>query len=171
MVSSAIHRPVVRVLTALALAAPLLVAAQPAAVAHEFKAGNLEVKHPWSRATPPGAKVAGGYFVIVNSGDTADRLISATAEIAGRTEIHEMNVKDGVMTMREMPKGIEVPAKGEVAFQPGSYHVMFLDLKKAPKQGEPFSGTLTFEKAGTVPVSFTVEAIGASPSGKDGHSH
>lgn len=172
MLKSATLRQASRAMAALALAAPLLVvAAQPAAIAHEVKAGNLEVQQPWSRATPPGAKVAGGYFVIINSGDTPDRLVSATADIAGRVEIHEMNVKDGIMTMREMPNGIEVPAKGEVAFKPGSYHVMFLDLKKAPKQGEAFAGTLTFEKAGTVSVSFAVEAIGATPTGKGSHNH
>ncbi|WP_249729541.1 MULTISPECIES: copper chaperone PCu(A)C [unclassified Chelatococcus] len=165
-------RQTVRAAAALALAAPLIAAAaQSAAIAHEFKLGNLQIKHPWSRATPPGAKVAGGYFVIVNTGDTADRLVSATAEIAGRAEIHEMSEKDGVMTMRELPNGIEIPAKGEVAFKPGSYHMMFLNLQKAPKEGEPFAGTLTFEKAGTVSVSFVVEAIGASPADKGGHQH
>jgi hypothetical protein len=165
-------RPAARAGAALALAAPLVVAvAQPPAIAHEFKVGSLQIKHPWSRATPPGAKVAGGYFVIVNTGDTDDRLVSATADIAGRAEIHEMNEKDGVMTMREMPNGVEIPAKSEVAFKPGSYHMMFLNLQKAPKQGEPFAGTLTFEKAGTVSVSFAVEAIGASPAEKGGHQH
>ncbi|CAH1653236.1 MULTISPECIES: copper chaperone PCu(A)C [unclassified Chelatococcus] len=165
-------RPAARTAAALALAVPLVVAAgQSSAIAHEFKVGNLQIKHPWSRATPPGAKVAGGYFVIINTGDTADRLVSATADIAGRAEIHEMNEKDGVMTMRELPGGVEIPAKGEVAFKPGSYHMMFLNLQKAPKQGEPFAGTLTFEKAGAVSVSYAVEAIGASPTEKSGHQH
>ncbi|MFC7399149.1 copper chaperone PCu(A)C [Chelatococcus sp. GCM10030263] len=144
----------------------LLLMAAPA-FAHEFKLGNLEIKHPWSRAIPVGAKVAGGYFVVVNHGATPDRLVAATAEIAGRAEIHEMSTKDGVMTMRPQPDGLPVPANGELALKPGSYHLMLLDLKRPPKQGESFAGTLTFEKAGKVNVTFAVEAIGSSPGDHD----
>lgn len=39
---------------------------------------------------------------------------------------------------------------------------MFMDLKRQPKQGESFAGTLVFEKAGEVKVDFAVEAIGAT---------
>jgi copper(I)-binding protein len=151
-----------------AAALALLLMAAPA-FAHEFKLGNLEIKHPWSRAIPAGAKVAGGYFVVVNQGTTPDRLVSATAEIAGRTEIHEMSMKDGVMTMRPQADGLPVPANGELALKPGSYHLMLLDLKRPPKQGESFAGTLTFEKAGKVDVTFAVEAMG-SPGGHH-HDH
>lgn len=152
------------------LAAPLAaVLAVPLAVpaaAHGFKAGDLELAHPWARATPPGAKVGGGYVTIENAGGTADRLVSATTEIAGRTEIHEMAVKDGVMTMRPMNDGVEIPAHGKVALKPGGYHLMLMDLKQPLKAGESFSGTLTFEKAGTVKVTFSVEPIGTTTPGE-----
>jgi periplasmic copper chaperone A len=46
--------------------------------AQEFKAGDLTINHPWSRATPAGAKVAAGYITIVNKGTTADRLIGGS---------------------------------------------------------------------------------------------
>jgi len=153
---------------AAALAALLI--AGPA-FAQEFKLGNLEIKDPWSRATPAGAKVAGGYFVVLNHGDTPDRLVAATAEIAGRAEIHEMSMQNGVMTMRPQPQGLAIPAHGEVALKPGSYHLMLLDLKRAPKQGEPFAGTLTFEKAGKVDVTFAVEGIGAPARGDQARDH
>jgi len=146
---------------ALAAIAAALFTALPA-TAHEFKAGSLEIEHPWSRATPPGAKVAAGYVTIENSGDSADRLVSATAEIAGKTEIHEMKVTDGVMTMRPLADGVAVPAKGEAKLAPSGLHLMFMDLKKQLKQGETFAGTLTFEKAGEVKVEFAVQSIGAT---------
>ena len=44
-----------------------------AASAHEYKAGSIEIKHPWSRATPKGASVAGGYLKITNKGAAPDR--------------------------------------------------------------------------------------------------
>ncbi len=136
--------------------------------AHEFAVGSIEIEHPWSRAVPNGAKVAAGYLTLSNEGSVPDRLVAATAEIAGRVEIHEMAVDgNGVMTMRPLAQGLEVPAGGEVALQPGSFHIMFLDLKAPPEAGKPFKGTLTFAKAGTVAVEYAVEPLGG---GAQGHS-
>jgi hypothetical protein len=39
---------------------------------------------------------------------------------------------------------------------------MFNDLKRPLTEGEEFKGTLTFEKAGTVDVTFEVEAMGTA---------
>lgn len=139
--------------------------------AHEFKAGDMEIVHPWSRETPQGAKVAAGYVKIINHGTSADRLIAATGEIADRTEIHEMAVDaKGVMTMRELADGLEIPAGGEIELKPGSYHIMFMSLTGSPKKGESFSGTLTFEKAGKIDVEYAVEAMGGSHDGHGDHS-
>ncbi len=147
-----------------ALAVLLLVASVSALFAHEFKAGDLIIQHPWSRAAPEGAKVAGGYFAVHNNGSAPDRLVSVSAEIAGRTEIHEMSVDDkGVMTMRPVEGLLEIPAGGTLELKPGSYHLMFLDLHSLPKEDESFAGTLTFERAGEVPVEFRVQGMGAAP--------
>ncbi len=132
------------------------------ASAHDFKAGSIKIDHPWARATPPGAQVAGGYFTIENSGSDADRLVSVTAEIAGRAELHEMAVEGGIMKMRPLKEGVEIPPGGTVKFDPKAYHVMFMDLKKPLKEGQEFKGTLTFEKAGTVDVTYSVGSIGAT---------
>lgn len=158
----------------LILAAALaLFAAQPA-FAHGYKIGQLEIGHPWARMTPAGAKVGGGYLAIENKGTEPDRLVSVTAEIADRAEIHEMTVKDGVMNMRMLADGIEIPAGGEVKLAPGGYHLMLIGLKQPLKEGERFKGTLTFAKAGTVDVEFKVEGMagpkGAAPAGAEDHS-
>ncbi|QKD01836.1 copper chaperone PCu(A)C [Mesorhizobium loti] len=147
-------------LSAVALALAIMLVGAQSVLAHEFKVGDLEIEHPWSRATPAGAKVAGGYFTIVNKGSTADRLLSISSDISEKAELHEMGVKDGVMTMRPVSGGLEVPAGGKVALAPGGYHLMFVGLKRQPKQGEKFAATLTFEKAGTVDVEFAVEGMG-----------
>jgi periplasmic copper chaperone A len=139
--------------------------------AHEFKAGSLTIEHPWSRATPGGAQVAVGYLTIENAAATPDRLVSATAEIAGKTQIHLMSMADGVMTMREVSEGVPVPANGSVALDPNAYHLMFKDLKRPLTEGEEFKGTLTFEKAGTVDVTFEVEGMGAATPKPDEHHH
>lgn len=138
----------------------LLIASAHAVLAHEFKVGDITIDHPWSRATPAGAKVAGGYFTIINTGSSPDRLLSISSDISAKAELHQMGVKDGVMTMRPVEGGLEIPAGGTVALKPGAYHLMFMDLKRQPKQGETFSATLTFEKAGAVKVDFAVEGMG-----------
>ncbi|HEY9211540.1 MAG TPA: copper chaperone PCu(A)C [Ancylobacter sp.] len=135
-----------------------LFAALPAS-AHDYKIGNLEIAHPWARMTPAGAKVGGGYLVIENEGAEPDRLVSATSDVSDRVEIHEMSVKDGIMTMRMLADGVEVPAKGKVALAPGGYHLMMMGLKKPLVEGERFKGTLTFAKAGTLNVEFAVEGM------------
>lgn len=156
------------------LAAALLALSSTAAFAHEFKLGPLKIGHPWSRATPGGAKVGGGYLTIENTGTTPDRLVAVAAPFAARGEIHEMATKDGVMTMRELEKGVEIPPGGKVDFKPGGYHIMFQELKQPLKQDEMIKGTLTFEKAGTIEVEFKVEGMGAragsEPAG-GGHKH
>ncbi len=142
-----------------------------AALAHEFKAGSITIEHPWSRATPGAAQIGAGYLTIDNAAAAPDQLISATAEIAGRTEIHQMSMADGVMKMRQATEGVPVPAGGSVALEPNAYHLMFMDLKEPLKEGEEFAGTLTFEKAGTVDVTFEVEGMGATAPKPDDHHH
>jgi periplasmic copper chaperone A len=146
------------------VAAALLLAAPAALVAHEYEVGELRIDHPWTRASPGLAKIAGGYLTIANRG-AADRLVSVSADIAGRTEIHEMAMDGGVMTMRQITGGLAVPAGGEVALQPGGLHLMFMDLRQPLKEGERFDATLTFEGAGSVVVTFMVEAVAAGGKG------
>lgn len=143
------------------LASVFLLVMLHAAMADNFQIGAIKIEHPWARATPGGAKVGGGYILIENEGPSPDRLVSAAAEIAGHVEIHEMKMTGGVMTMRQLD-GIAIPPKSSVVFTPGSYHLMLLDLKQPLVEGKQFSGTLTFEKAGTVKVTFVVLPIGAN---------
>jgi len=150
------------------LAFVLLFVGAQTVFAHEFKVGDLEIGHPWSRATPAGAKVAGGYFTVTNKGSAPDRLLSISSDVSEKAELHEMGVKDGVMTMRPVAGGLEIPAGGKVALAPGGYHLMFIGLKRQPKQGEKFAATLTFEKAGAVSVDFAVEGMGG---GMDDHAN
>lgn len=155
-----------KLLTAMVLLATATVAS---ATAQEFKASDLTVTQPWSRATPSGAKVAGGYMTITNNGAAPDRLLGATTSTAGRVEIHEMLMKDNVMTMRPVNGGLAIEPGKSVALAPGGYHLMMMDLKSPLKKGDKLAVTLDFEKAGKVEVSFDVQAVGASsPSAPSG---
>jgi len=139
------------------------------ASAHDYTVGSLHIEHPWSRATPKGAKVGAGYLVIENRGSAADRFVSVSAEFAGRTELHEMAVTDGVMRMRPLASGVEIAPGMTAKFEPGGLHVMFLDLKRPLEKGERVKATLNFEKAGAVEVVFVVEAMGGGGHNHQGH--
>ena len=136
--------------------------ASAAAGSDTFKVGEMTVATPWTRATPGSAKVAGGYLKVTNNGAAADKLIGGTTDIAGRVEIHEMATTNGVMRMRPLNAGLEIKPGQTVELNPGGLHMMFMDLKRQLKQGETVKAKLQFEKAGTIEVTFVVNAVGAS---------
>jgi hypothetical protein len=138
--------------------------------AHDYKIGDLKIDHPWTRATPGGAKVAGGFMKITNTGSQPDRLIGGSAVPAGIFEVHEMRMEGNVMKMRALEKGIEIKPGQTVELKPGGFHVMFMDLNSPFKEGERIKGTLVFEKAGTIEVEYKVEARGSS-GGHGAHNH
>lgn len=130
-----------------------------AALAHDYKVGDLVINHPVARATPANAPVSGGYMVIKNNGSDVDRLIGVEVKFAEKSEIHEMSMSGDVMKMRKLETGIEIPAGGEIKLMPGGYHLMFMKLEKQLNEGEKYDATLTFEKAGSVDVTLNVETL------------
>jgi copper(I)-binding protein len=126
---------------------------------------DLVIEAPWSRETPTGARVAGGFFKITNKGTTPDRLVGGSFPLAGRLEVHEMAVIDGVMRMRELDKGLEIKPGETVELKPGSFHVMFMELKEPLKAGQTVKGTLIFANAGTIEVEYQVNARTEAPKG------
>jgi periplasmic copper chaperone A len=143
---------------------------QHSATAALVKLGNLVIETPWSRVTPKGAKVAGGYVRITNTGATPDRLIGGSFAASGRFEVHEMSMTGGVMRMRELDKGLEIAPGATVELKPGGYHLMFMDMQRELKVDEMVTGTLVFATAGTAQVSFRIAPLGAT-SGDGGHGH
>jgi copper(I)-binding protein len=141
------------------------------ASAHNVTKGDLVISAPWSRATPAGAAVAGGYLVITNKGLSAERLVSFTTDLADQPEVHEMTNEGGVMKMRPLAKGLVIPAGGTVKLEPGGYHLMLLKLKKSLTAGQRYKATLLFEKAGLVEVEFEVRAMGEGQKKSQGGHH
>lgn len=143
------------------------VALASAAQAQEYKVGALVIDHPWTRATPKSASVAGGYVKITNTGSAPDRLIGGSVDVAKKFEVHEMSMDGGVMKMRELKDGLEIPPGATVELKPGANHIMMVNLSHPLAAGEKVKGSLTFEKAGKVDVEFAVQAMGGMPAGHD----
>jgi periplasmic copper chaperone A len=146
--------------------AALAVALFAAPVRAEEGGKILVITQAWSRATPGGARIAGGYLTIANMGNVPDRLIGGSSDIAGKVEVHEMAMNNGVMTMRPLDKGLVIEPGKTVKLAPGGYHLMMFDLKSPLKQGDKVPVMLEFEKAGKVGLLLDVQGVGAQgPAG------
>ncbi|MGE0854469.1 MAG: copper chaperone PCu(A)C [Hyphomicrobiaceae bacterium] len=150
---------------AAAASVALIAAVGPALAESATKAGSLTISKPWTRATPPGSKVAGAFMTITNTGSAPDRLVGGTSPVAGHVEIHEMVMDGNVMKMRGLGNGLEIKPGETVELKPGGYHVMLLDLRNPLTEGTPVAGTLKFEKAGEIAVTYDVAPIGARAQG------
>jgi len=149
-----------------------------AAAGDEFgtaNVGNITISGAYARATPMGmsmgmgsgsmeatpsghmgmsmgtGEVSAAYMVISNSGDTADKLVSASTEVSEITQIHESKVENGMAMMNEID-GLEIPAGGSVELMPGGYHVMMMDVMQPLAPGATITLTLKFESGTEVTV-------------------
>jgi periplasmic copper chaperone A len=147
-------------------------------LAQEFRAGDLQIDHPWARATAPQQQNGAAYLTIIHHGSTADRVVGVQSPVAERVELHTHDVDSaGVMRMREV-EAVDVPAGETTALRPGHLHVMLIGLEQRLVEGERFPLTLVFEQVGTVEVEVLVESVahgvGAAagqPAHGHGHSH
>jgi hypothetical protein len=130
--------------------------------AHEYTLGELQIGHPWSRATPPGAQIGGAFMKLTNKGKTADKLIRAETPAAATVELHTMSMDGNVMRMRQV-ESIEIKPGASVALAPGGLHIMMVGLKQPLKAGDKLPLTLWFEKAGKLEVQLAIDAMGAAP--------
>ena len=103
-------RPLTKLAAAFAILGAIAAAVDiPARAADAVSAdGTIKITGSFTRATPAGAKVAGGYLKITNTGTQPDRLTGGTLVTAGKVEIHEMSMSDGVMKMAPLPQGLEI---------------------------------------------------------------
>lgn len=137
------------------------------AQADDVTLGALTIGAPWARASAGMAQAGAAFMTITNQGAT-DRLVSAAAEVSEVVELHT-HIQDGdVMRMRKID-AIEVPGETVTHLRPGGLHIMFIGLDEPLQEGGTFPLSLTFETAGTVEVTVTVQGVAAMGKGSMGH--
>lgn len=127
-------------LLALGLAAPAL--------------AKVEAVDGYVRLLPPGSPNTAAFLVLKNDADKPVKLVAAASPEVGRAELHTHLHENGVMRMRQV-ESIAIPAKGEVALKPGSFHVMLFEVREL-SQGTPFPLTLTMDDGQTLELSLPV---------------
>ena len=96
-----------------------------------------------------GGAMGAMYMTIRNPSSTPDRLIKAQSDVSKVVELHNVAMKEGVMSMYPV-EAIEIPANGEAVLKPGSFHVMLIGLNRDLVAGDTMTVTLTFEQAGEI---------------------
>jgi len=139
-----------------------LCAAGLQASAHVESVGRLQIVHPWAKPSLKGVPNGAAYMAITNTGEADEVLISAATDIADAVELHTMEMKDGVMRMRQIEGGMTIPAGETVAFEPGGKHLMLIGLNRRLEAGGTFSVTLQFEEAGQKRIEVRITETGSA---------
>ena len=118
----------------------------------------IDVRAAWMRPHPGGRDVTAAYFALRLADGSADRLLSASIDGAERVELHGHTMSaDGMMQMRPIgPQDLN--AEGPLVFTPGERHLMVFGLATVV-EGDTATGTLVFERAGEVSVTFEVRSM------------
>lgn len=127
--------------------------------------GMVAVHDGWARETIAGVTVSAGYARIANETGQNVRLTGADTPAAGRVEIHNVTQDGGVMRMRPLPDGLDIPAGETVELRPGGYHLMLLDLQRPLRGGERIPVTFRFGTGAPVTASFEVRTAAQAAAG------
>ena len=138
-------------------------------------ADAVEVQGAWTRTTVTGQSAAGVYLRLTAA--TASRLVEVHTPVAGMAAVHEMRMDNGavafasnhagVMRMRELSDGLELPAGKTVELAPGGYHIMLMNLKAPLARDSRIPLTLVFQDAKGVKstLSLQVPVLAMSATG------
>jgi copper(I)-binding protein len=117
---------------------------------------DIHVENAWSRAAMQGG--TGVIYLTITDTGAPDRLLSITAPVASKAELHESVTEQGVAKMRGVA-ALPVTREAPVQLAPNRYHIMLMGLKQPLKEGDRFPVTLNFEHAGPVTATVAVRGL------------
>jgi len=110
---------------------------------------KIEVQNVWVRAAAENANSA-GYMDILNGTEKSDTLMAVETEGVSKSEVHESyTTENGLSGMRPV-ENLTIPPGSALKLQPGSYHLMLMDLKRELRPGDSLQISLQFAQAGTL---------------------
>lgn len=139
-----------RALSALCIAA-FLAGASPFAQARDA----LTASDAYILEAPPSARSNVGYVTITNRTRHPVRLLAIDSDRFARLEMHSMREENGVMQMRN-ERTVEIPARGELRFEPGAYHLMLFGAEPPLRAGETVELVVQGNSGDEVKVVFQV---------------
>jgi periplasmic copper chaperone A len=134
-------------------------------------AQTVKVEGAWVRTTVQGQMGTGGFMKLTADQDM--KLVGVASPVAGVGEVHEMSMDGGVMKMRALTQGLDLPAGKAVELKPGGFHVMLMELKQALPKDSTIPVTLLFkDKAGKdVKMEIKMPVAARAPGGAASNEH
>jgi copper(I)-binding protein len=131
---------------------PMLIACL--AFSAQAAAPKVAVSEAWCRSAAAGAMTGACYLTL--TAKDGDKLLSVETPVAASADIHDMDMTGGVMRMRKLDGGLDLPKGKVVALSPGGKHLMLMGLKSGLPKGGQATLTLKFAKAGIRTVSVPI---------------
>lgn len=119
---------------------------------------QVEIANAWVKESIPGAMNGAGYLELTNTGDSEIVLIGVKTPAAGRSEVHEHVMANGMMKMQHVHH-LAIPAGETVVFQPGGYHLMMFGVKQPLRVGDTVPFVLEFGDGASVEFGAKVVKI------------
>lgn len=113
---------------------------------HRLQSNSMEVTMGWVRPTTKGGNSA-GYLDIYNGTSKADTLVAVSSDVAVSAAVHESFDKDDLSGMRPAGK-LHIAANSSLKLEPGSLHIMLMQLNQNLAEGDSISFRLDFSEAG-----------------------
>jgi copper(I)-binding protein len=133
----------------------------------EFKVGDIEIHHPWARASKARATGGGVFMEVHNHGASMERLIGGSTPVAETVEVHALWMTPGGQMASQNIGAMDIGPGSSFPFEPDGVFLSLGGLKKPLIEGEKFPLTLNFEQAGQITVQVLIEGAKA----KKGHKH
>lgn len=129
---------------------------------------GMHAENAYIRSTNP---MTGAAFMLLENHRAVPCTLSAvTSDIAERIELHTHEEADGIMRMRQLEGGIEVPAGESASLDRGGNHVMLLGLTRPLADGDTVTLALDFGDCGIEEVEAVVDNA-REGGGHGGHDH
>jgi copper(I)-binding protein len=117
---------------------------------------SLSVRDAWIREAPPVASTLAGYMVIENHGPEPRKLIAAESAAFKAIELHRTMFENGIARMTPQDS-VSIPAGGQVALEPGGYHLMLIGSAEPLRAGDEVTVLLTFDEGERTTVTLPVK--------------
>jgi hypothetical protein len=116
---------------------------------------KLIILDAWTRPAATSIGTGAIYLTLVNEGNAADALVSASSDAAETAGLHETQMKEGIMSMVPVSR-LEVPIGSRIELKPGGLHLMLMGLKQDLNPGDTVNVTLRFEKSDEITAEVEV---------------
>ncbi|MGM0480876.1 MAG: copper chaperone PCu(A)C [Pseudomonadota bacterium] len=121
-------------------------------------AAELTVNEAWARASIPGMANGAGYVSLTNNEQNPVTLVKVQSTASPKTELHTHQHDEGMMKMVHVPELTLAPGES-LTMKPGSYHVMFFDLKSPFKKGDSIPLVMHFNDGSAQQVTLNVREL------------